>query len=303
MTTLPFRRLFIALGILLLVSPATAEKPNAPVESQAPKYTLRYRFQPGQTLRWNVVHRKRVQATFGGSTQVSESASRSTKAWRVIEVDPEGIATFETMVDDVDMRQKIGDRDPIRYNSKTDKTPPAGFVDAAGRVGKPLARVKLDARGRTIERTAILPEAASSEKPQLTIPLPRGPVAVGESWHRRYKMMLPLETGATKTILVQQVFTLRAVTTGVATIDVSNQVLTPIHSPEIEAKLIERYAAGTVRFDVDAGRVLSQQMDLDRRVVGFRGAESCLHYLTRFTEEFLPEKTSLAARANEASAR
>ena len=42
-----------------------------------------------------------------------------------------------------------------------------------------------------------------------------------------------------------------------------------------------------MRFDIDAGRVLGQEMDVDKGVVGFRGEASSIHYLTRFTEEFL----------------
>ena len=294
-------RLFVSSFILLTALSAAArasEKTTTPAEEQnGTKYMLRYKFTPGQTLRWKVVHRKRIQATYGGSTQLSESASQSTKCWRVKEIDSDGHVVFESLVEDVNMRQKIGKHKPVSYNSKKDAKPPQGFEDAAKRIGKPLARVKLDNRGRTVHREPLLSEPTTKEKPQLTIPLPEKAVAVGESWRERYDVMLPLETGATKKILTQQVFTLKSVKTGVATIEVANQVITPIHSPKIEAKLIERYSCGTVRFDVDAGRILSQQMDLDRRVIGFRGDDSCLHYLTRFTEQSLPEKATVADRA------
>jgi len=255
------------------------------------KHLLRYHFKAGEELRWDVVHRKMVRTTYGGSTQATEAVSRSTKCWRVVEVDPEGAATFESIVEDVDMRQKLPGTETISYNSKKDETPPAGFVDAAKRVGRPLARVTLNPRGKTLKRTALMPEAALKETPELTIPLPEEPVAVGESWRERHEVKLPLENGAIKTILTQQVYTLKGVQTGVATIEVANQVLTPIHSPAIEAKLIERYSRGTVRFDMEAGRILSQQMDLDRRVVGFRGDDSSLHHLTRFTENLIAPKS------------
>jgi hypothetical protein len=141
-----------------------------------------------------------------------------------------------------------------------------------------------------------LPEPASAETPELAIPLPERPVAVGESWRQPHQAMVRLENGATTTIRTQQVFTLASVKTGVATIEIANQVLTPVHSPEIEARLIEQYTRGTARFDIDAGRVLWQQSDLDHRVVGFHGPESCVHYLTRSTERLLPEEVELAKR-------
>jgi len=295
-----FRLLSIALLILLLGPPIAvhAASPTPSPQSPIPKYTLRYRFQPGETVRWDVLLRKRIQVSFGGSTKNSDIIDRSTKCWRVVEVDPAGNAVFETRREDLDMRQQMTGQKPVHYNSKTDKTPPPGFEDAARRIGKPLTRIKLDNRGRIVERTPLLPEPASRETPELTIPLPKRAIAVGESWRRRHTVLLPLENGATKSILIQQVFTLSSVKTGVATIEVANQVLTPVYSPEIEAKLIERYAHGTVRFDVDAGRVISLQMDLDRQVIGFRGADSCLHYRTRSTEQLLSEVPNVAARPN-----
>ena len=110
----------------------------------AEKYTLRYQFQPGEVLRWDVVHRGRVRTTYGGATKATETVSKSVKVWRVKEVDGDRSATFEQSVEDVDMWQKLTGRDEVRYNSRTDKTPPRGFEDAAKRVGVPLVRVSLD---------------------------------------------------------------------------------------------------------------------------------------------------------------
>ena len=81
-------------------------------------------------------------------------------------------------------------------------------------------------------------------------------------------------------------FELLAVKTGVATIHVGTQILSPIHEPAVEAQLIQYESSGTVRFDIDAGRILCQEMEVDKGVVGFRGEASSIHYLTRFTEEF-----------------
>jgi len=49
-----------------------------------------------------------------------------------------------------------------------------------------------------------------------------------------------------------------------------------------------------VRFDMSAGRVLGQQLDLDRRVIGFSGPSSSMHYLTRFTEQLLTAEVPVA---------
>ena len=43
-----------------------------------------------------------------------------------------------------------------------------------------------------------------------------------------------------------------------------------------------------MRFDLDRGQVLSQQTDVDKSVIGFRGEASSIRYTGRSTEEYLP---------------
>ncbi len=87
--------------------------------------------------------------------------------------------------------------------------------------------------------------------------------------------------------------------TGVATIHLATQILSPVHDPAIEAQLIQFESAGTVRFDIDAGRILGQEMAVDKGVVGFRGEASNIHYLTEFSEEFVSAGATVAARPDE----
>jgi len=89
----------------------------------------------------------------------------------------------------------------------------------------------------------------------------------------------------------------------VATIELNTVVLTPIHDPSIEVQLIQRDTSSTIRFDIEAGRMIGQQVDIDKRVVGFRGEASSLHYLGRVNEEALgePAQTTAATASTTAS--
>jgi Family of unknown function (DUF6263) len=135
---------------------------------------------------------------------------------------------------------------------------------------------------------------------QITMPLAEGPIAIGESWSSPIEIEVTQKDGSLKKIETRQKFTLESVTDDVATIHVDSQILTPIHDPSIEAQLIQRLSEGTVKFDVAAGRVVSQQLDLDRHVIGFSGATSSMHYVTRFTEKLLPPERTV--RKSEKSA-
>ncbi len=281
-------------------------------DKEASKYTLRYKFKAGETLRWEVVHRALIKATVSGTTDSEEMVTKSVKVWQVKEVKDDGTAVFENMVESVDMRQKRTGRQEVRYNSKTDKEAPPEYATVPESVGVRLSTITLSANGDVVARKKEKVGAgARNEEGEITVPFPKEPIAVGKSWSFPHEITVPLENGTIKTVKTEQKFTLEEVKTGIATIGVVTVILTPINDPVVEAQLIQRQSAGTVRFDIDAGRVIGQQMDLDKRVVGFTGNRnptSSIHYLTRFTEEFLSaeavpaEKTADKTESNTAAA-
>jgi hypothetical protein len=107
---------------------------------------------------------------------------------------------------------------------------------------------------------------------------------------------VPLDKGGVKRIKAMQQFKLESVKTGVASIRVSTQIISPVTEPAIEAQVIQREATGVVRFDIDAGRIIGQQMDVDKHAVGFRGEASALHYVTRFSEQLITEAAASASK-------
>ena len=62
------------------------------------------------------------------------------------------------------------------------------------------------------------------------------------------------------------------------------QVLTPVNDAKIKAQIIQRISEGEIRFDIDSGRLLSKQLDINEVVLGFNGAQSRMKYLARLTE-------------------
>jgi len=255
--------------------------------ADAPKYSLRYAFRAGDEMRWEVIHRSSVRTAVSGNSQTAETVSISTKVWKVKEVQPNGNAVFEHSVESVDMRQKLTGREPMRYNSKTDKQAPPGFQHLADSVGKSLYTVTLDSQGKVLDRQRNQVKAAAKTDGQITILLPKEAIPVGHTWTTPCDAEATLPNGLLHKVKMQQRFKLEDVKTGVATISVSTQILTPIHNPAIEAQLVQFETEGTVKFDIDAGRILEQQTDVDKHVVGFRGEASSIHYLTRFNEKLL----------------
>ncbi len=282
---------FTLIGLALA---AAAEGPAAkPAEPQ--EYLLRYKFHPGDTFRWSVVNRCRIRTTMAAKTQTAETSTISVKVWRVREVKPNGSAAFDHLVESVDMRHRLSGRDEVHYDSRTDICPPHGFEDVARAVGVPLVTVTIDDRGRILKRQQNSVKGAVPGQGEITVQLPDRPVAIGDTWLKSTEIDVPLGDGGTRRVHARQTYSLQDVKTGVATIAMSTQVVTPIRDPDIEAKILQFENSGTVRFDLDRGQVLSQQTDVDKSVIGFRGEASSIRYTGRSIEEYLSTGAKVAA--------
>jgi hypothetical protein len=294
---LPLAVLIACLGPPALAQPpaATHQPPLAPAQE---KYLLRYCFRQGDTLRWNVVHRCEVRTTVDETTQTAETTTTSVKVWRVRQVQPDGTATFEHLVEDIDMRNRLTGRDEVHYNSRRDVAAPPGFEHIAQAVGVPLAVLTLDCRGKVLRQAKSQLKAAVSTNGGITVCLPDEPVAIGSQWSFPHPIEVPLPDGTVRQVKSRQTLTLESVKTGVATIRVTSEILTPVDDPRLESQLLPFESSGWVRLDVESGRVLSQQIDVDKRVVGFRGGASSIHYLSRWTEQLIPARTEVACHVH-----
>ncbi len=273
---------------------------DAKADEAPGKYTLEYKFQVGETPYWEVGHRARIRSTVGGSTQVVETASDSTKVWHVESVSPKGEITLVHQVDHVRMRYSTSGREEtiVEIPSPDGKKPPLGYEQMAEDIGVPLTRLVMDRRGNVIRRDDLRkkkrPALTTNDAP-MTIPLPAGPVAIGDHWSNEYVVKAPRKQGGFKIVKLEQRFTLKEVNRDIATIAVESIVLTPVNEPEVQAHLVQSKTKGTIKFDLVAGRVIHQDLSLDEEVIGVPlGEASSMHYVMHFTEKYLREPPQTA---------
>jgi len=253
-------------------------------QNEAETFDLAYKFTAGQNFHTKVLHLVTVETTIKGATQVAKTRSLSTKSWKILSVAENGNITFVHAVDHVDMWQSVTGRQEVKYNSLTDKKPPPGYELVASAVGVPLATVTMDRHGRVLERK----DTHSQFNPgigELTIPLPQQKVKIGTKWSIPDEVKLKQDNGQVKKIETLQVYKLEKVETGVATISLETQVITPLNDPKLRSELVQRLQRGTIKFDLDAGHLLNKQLDMTETVIGFNGADSQMEFLARFTEE------------------
>ncbi|MGL6196067.1 MAG: hypothetical protein ACRC2T_14725 [Thermoguttaceae bacterium] len=270
--------------------PAAQVKPAAQKPSDTTKYDLTYHFKPGSTIRWEVVHQMKVKTSMQQKTEIIDSVSKSTKSWTVLEVDEEGNATVEHKVEDVDMHRKQSDRPDSSYNSKTDKEVTPGYEQVANNLNIPLSKLTVSKKGEIKKKIPLVPYIDGALDSKILIPLPKEPVAVGDTWKIQDEISVSLPNGTVKKIKIQQKFKLERVRNGLALIKYTTERLTPIDDAKMEVQIMDKLASGEVEIDLDTGDIVLQQTEAKGHVLGFGGDTSVIDYVGRFAEGLKKEK-------------
>lgn len=285
-------RLFSGLAIVVLVITSSSVAQE--------KFKLEYKLKPGEQIVSKVYHEAETETNISGTSEGSRSQTTSIKVWEVKSTEKGGNITFVYSIDSVDMQQSIGDGEELKYNSKSDKEAPKIFQRVAETVQKPLATITINRFGEVIKRDNELKSPLMGIG-DLAMPLPPEPVAVGAEWQVPRDLRVRLDDGTYKVIKVRELYKLEKVSNGIATIRIESQPLTPVSDPSIEAQLIQQLSKGSIKFDLDTGRLISKKLDWSENVVGFRGAESSMRYNATWSEELLPATARTAATKPAAS--
>jgi hypothetical protein len=294
------QRFSISLATLAVLCTVGAHADEVAPSSDGTKHDLQFKLAIGTVLRYNVDHRAAIRSTIDDTTQEAQTKTESVKAWKVTDVLPSGEIEFMSVVERVHMINRLPDRAPAEYDSEKDKTPPPGYEDTARAIGIPLSVVRMTPRGKVVSHNVKHRQPAADEDAQVVIRLPDQPVAIGDTWDEPFDVTVQVESGGTKSIQTRRHYKLTDVSNGIASIEVTYQILSPIDA-KIEAQLVQRLMKGTVRFDVDNGRIDSQLFEVDKRVLGFAGPTSSMHYVMRMEEKLTESKTLASAPLKELS--
>ncbi len=250
------------------------------------KYLLRYQLKPGEQIHYEVTHVAKTKTRLKGAEGVSQVHTVSNRHWAVGEVRGEE-ATFDHVIDAVEMTQQQDDMEEVRWNSNSGEQAPKVFVRVEEQIGKVLATVTVNSRGQELSREDNGGTKATLGMGSLTLALPEKAMAVGDSWSVPREVKTRTGDGLVKPIKIREVYTLEKVKTGVATLSLRSEPLTPMADESIRAQVVQQLSNGTIRFDIDNGRMLSKQLDWDETVVGFQGANSLMEYRARLTERLV----------------
>lgn len=285
------KRLFLSVALATVAGVFSTSRGDEAVEP----VLLRYDLSQGQRLNYEVTHVAKTKTRIQGKEEISQVHTVSKRYWDVTTVKGDAM-TFDHVIASVDMMQQQGDAEEIRWSSESGEKPPRRFNQVASRIGKKLSTVTINPRGQETDRQDDEGSKASLGMGSLSIAFPEEPIEIGGSWSIPREIKTRTDDGLVKTIKIRELYTLEKVSTGVATILIKSEPLTPISEESVRAQVVQQLSNGTIKFDIDAGHMISKELNWDETVVGFQGPNSLMEYRARMTEQLTDEVVRTAKR-------
>ena len=266
---------------LLLAALAAAPLADAPAA-----HALRYRFEPGTSLRYEVVTSNVYDSKQTETAQKVRSGGTTVQRADVLDVPPGAAGRIRIHSESVKLSARFDDQPETSFDSTSPAPVPPGYEAAAAVADAALSELTIAPTGEVTRGVSLLPGADELDPAQTTAAyrdlfprLPAEPVAVGDSWTTDGTVKIA-EGKLQKPWTLRRTSTLTAVENGVATIAVKIVPLPPPTDPEFRQQLAMRCPSGTVTFDVNRGVLLTSVAKVDDQIIGFRGPGSLLRLVS-----------------------
>ncbi|MEO2025477.1 MAG: DUF6263 family protein [Fuerstiella sp.] len=290
-------RLSVFFCVCAMLSTTSAQG-TAPADG-AEEYLLRFIFTEGEILRYRTEQRVTHKAVAPAGVKVDLSTVKQTRMFRVGEVSDQGQAQVSMQFERVRMELKSDDQPTEVFDtSMKDSEVPVKFRTAARNLKKPAPTFVLRADGTPVSDEGVeqIPKGGQAS---FMMPLPRKPIAVGETWKVTMQSKVRIAEGVMRTISALRTYRLQEMQGDIATITFATSITSKVRSPAIKALLLQATPKGTILFNVKHGRVLEREITFARSVMGAVGPNSLVSVKGRTTETLLSHAetpTAVSAR-------
>ena len=301
-------------------------KPAAEVENAA--WILRYQFQQGQKLRYQMEQKMALDANLGERGQsIDRSALRQRRVFTATSVHEDRSAEFNMQFENVWMQKQFDDHAPVEFDSSMKPGEvPLVYQQVAHQLKGSAARYVLTSRGLS-KKSAETPtkvERASGEKSSEPLvesdsasnsvqlassstvtqqeqgdpgsflaALPEHEVRVGDTWKEQITVKARLQEDVNVEVPILRTFRLDSVEDGIATISFHCSIQSRVRSPIVKGQLIQATPRGTIQIDTKRGLMLRRENSYDTSVFGALGQNTILTCVGRSTEVLIEDAVSL----------
>jgi hypothetical protein len=256
------------------------------VSVRAQTAAWQFRWQPGQVLTYRIEQVTKATEISGRNRFEVSSKLTLVKRWQVQGIDDKGVATLQMTVTSMRNEQVRPNGEVLLFDSShPDKSTPELREQMAKYVGKPLALLRVDGRGKVVE--AIKGSAAQFESdPPLSLRLPQAATQSGQSWERLYQIALEPPYGTGEKYRGTQRYTVTKIAGNLATIQLTTNLQMPDNVSE-RVPLLQKQPRGEIVFNIQAGRLQSADFRVDQTLQGHQGEGSSYHFESVYREQYV----------------
>ncbi len=300
-------------------------KPSAEVESAA--WILRYQFQQGQKLRYQMEQKMTLDANLGERGQtIDRSALRQRRLFAATSVQEDRSAEFTMQFENVWMQKQVDDNSPVEFDtsmkpgevplvyqqvahqlkgsapryvltsrglSKKSAETPAKVERASGeKSSEPLVESESASKTVQLAASSTVTQKEQGDPGSFLATLPEHEVRVGDTWKEQITVMARLQEDVNVEVPILRTFRLDSMEDGIASISFHCSIQSRVRSPIVKGQLIQATPKGTIQIDTKRGLMLRRENIYDTSVFGALGQNTILTCVGRSTEELIEDAVS-----------
>jgi hypothetical protein len=259
--------------------------PGAPAWAEP----LRFRWQTGQVLDYQVEQQTRSVEVVGDTTSDSTTRINEVKRWEVLSVAPNGEATLRLTLVRLRLESASGDTPLVFDSTAPDKSDPQMRDQLSKFVGVPLAVVRMASTGQVLE----MKEGKFGSLARFETEPPFVMVLAADGalkWKRAFTITLEPPQGTGEKYASTQDYTEipEARKGPIASFRVKTSVNQWPEAAADQLPLLPLVPEGTVEFDTSTGLLHQAVLTIDREIKGHQGEGSSYHFTSSYREARLP---------------
>jgi hypothetical protein len=260
--------------------------------AQAP---ARFRWQTGQVLVYRTEHATQATDVMGDTRIEDKTRVLTTKRWQVLSVDSDGVATVQLSLSALRYEKTTPGGEVLAFDSADpDKSRPEVRQQFARYLGKPLAVIRIDGRGKVVEVKEAQPGFGSVAKfdnqPPFLGLLPAEGPAAGQTWERVYQITLEPPQGTGEKYDAVQRYVCKGIADNLATVALTTEVKQTAKVLDEQVPLWQMQPEGEIVFDLKAGRLHRAVLKIDKEGKGLQGEGSSTHFQSTYVEQYAGDK-------------
>ena len=246
-----------------------------------------FRWQKGLVLNYKIKHVTSVIEVVETSKNIANSNLDLVNRWQVTDLDSKGIATLSLTLISMRNEQKRANGETLLFDSENpDKSTPELNKQMSKFIGQTVAIVRIDGFGRVLEVKQGSAASFEAEAPFLVV-FPEAKAAAGQAWRRQFNLVLDPPYGTGEKFEAEQRYDCKAIDAGKATLGVTTHFKTMPDNMRERIPLVQKDVQGELIFDVNAGRLISAQLNIDKTVENHQGKGSSYHFKSQYTRQLI----------------